>query len=419
MTGALTGRQRVLDALAHREGPVPIDFGATSVSGIHVSVVAALRDHYGLERRPVKIHEPMQMLGWLDDDLAAALGVDTVAVPRRKAHFGLCFERWKPWRFQNLEVLVSEDFNTTTAPNGDLLLYPQGDTSCEPSGRMPAGGHFFDAIIRQHHFDPDHLDPADNLAEFPLYGDDEIEWNRRAVAAAQGSRAVVANFGGTGFGDIAAVPGVGLKDPRGIRDITEWYVSLRARRSYIHAVFEQQCARALANLARLHAAVGDQVDVVYLCGTDFGTQTGAFCSVATFRELWLPYYREVCAWIHKNTRWRCFKHSCGSVERFIESFLEAGFDILNPVQVSAAAMEPAELKRKYGDRMVFWGGGVDTQSTLPFGSPDAVRTEVLRRCEIFAPGGGFVFNSVHNIQAGTPVANVVAMVEAVKEFRNG
>ena len=123
----------------------------------------------------------------------------------------------------------------------------------------------------------------------------------------------------------------------------------------------------------------------FVCGTDFGTQTSAFCSVATFRELWFPYYKRVNDWVHANTAWKCFKHSCGSVERFFESFIEAGFDIINPVQCSAAGMDPAELKRKYGSRLVFWGGGVDTQKTLPFGTPQEVREEVLRRCEIFAP----------------------------------
>jgi len=120
--------------------------------------------------------------------------------------------------------------------------------------------------------------------------------------------------------------------------------------------------------------------------------------------------------VHANTTWKCFKHSCGSVERFLESFIEAGFDILNPVQCSATGMDPAGLKQKYGARMVFWGGGVDTQKTLPFGSPQDVREEVLRRCEIFAPGGGFVFSTIHNLQAGTPVANIVAMLDAVHEF---
>lgn len=420
MASTDASRRRVLDALSHREPDrIPVDFGGTSVTGIHVSVVAALREHFGLERRPVKIHEPMQMLGMIEEDLAAALQVDVAGMPRRKAHFGFTFDNWKEWNFNGLDVLVPGNFNTTTDENGDMLLYPQGDTSAAPSGRMPKGGFFFDAIIRQNHFDPENLNPEDNLEEFQPLSDEDIAAMSASARAAQATgRAVTASFGGTGFGDIAAVPAVGLKDPKGIRDVTEWYVSLRSRRPYIHAIFEKQCEVALGNLKRIHAALGESVDVVYLCGTDFGTQTSAFCSVGTFRELWFPYYKALCDWIHANTSWKCFKHSCGSVERFFESFIEAGFDIINPVQCSAAGMEPEALKAKYGERLVFWGGGVDTQQTLPFGTPGQVREEVVRRCEIFAPGGGFIFNTVHNIQAGTPVENVVAMLDGLKEFQN-
>ena len=420
MTSHAPSRQRVLDALRHRQPDrIPLDLGATSVTGIHASVVAGLRRHFGLPQEPIKIHEPMQMLGQVEEDLASALGVDVTGMPRRKAHFGFSFDNWKPWVLNGLEVLVPGDFNTTVDANGDTLLYPQGDLSAQPSGRMPKGGFFFDAIIRQNHFDPDHLDPRDNLEEFQPASDEDIAAITASVdRAILTGRAVIASFGGTGFGDIAAVPAVGLKDPRGIRDVTEWYVSTRSRRPYIHAVFEKQCEIALANLQRIHSAVGSGVDAIYLCGTDFGTQTSSFCSVSTFRELWFPYYKVLCDWIHLNTTWKCFKHSCGSVERFFESFIEAGFDIINPVQCSAAGMDPASLKQKYGDRLVFWGGGVDTQQTLPFGTPAQVREEVLRRCEIFAPNGGFVFNTVHNIQAGTPVENVVAMLDAVKEFHH-
>ena len=221
---------------------------------------------------------------------------------------------------------------------------------------------------------------------------------------------------GTALGDIALVPAPFLKYPRGIRDVAEWYVSTRSRRPYLHAVFERQCEIAVANLERIKAVVGDAVDAVFTCGTDFGTQTSSFCSVSTFRELYLPYYRSVNDWIHRNTRWKVFKHSCGAVEKFMESFIEAGFDIINPVQCSAAGMDPAHLKSAYGQRVVFWGGGVDTQKTLPFGGPQQVREEVLRRCELFAPGGGFVFNSIHNVQAGTPLENIAAMFDAVHEF---
>jgi len=226
----------------------------------------------------------------------------------------------------------------------------------------------------------------------------------------------MASFGGTAFGDIALVPAPFLKRPRGIRDIAEWYMSTVVRRDYVHAIFEAQCNVALENLARIHAIAGDQVDAVFICGTDFGTQTSAFCSVETFRELYMPYYKRVNDWIHAHTNWKTFKHSCGAVENFLPWFIECGFDILNPVQCSAAGMEPRHLKRTYGDRLTFWGGGVDTQKTLPFGTPQEVREQVLSRCEIFGAGGGFVFNAIHNVQARVPVANIVAMIEAVKEF---
>ena len=114
--------------------------------------------------------------------------------------------------------------------------------------------------------------------------------------------------------------------------------------------------------------------------------------------------------------WKTFKHSCGSIFKFLPSFVEAGFDILNPVQCSAAGMDPRQLKSEFGDRLVFWGGGVDTQRVLPFGTPNEVREQVLQMCEIFAPNGGFVFNTIHNVQAETPVENIVAMVDAVHEF---
>ncbi|MCL4796416.1 MAG: methyltransferase [Bryobacteraceae bacterium] len=410
-------RQLVEQAIARRPGPVPVDFGSTAVTGIHVSVVAALRDHFGLPKQPVKVHEPLQMLGWLEEDLKQAMGVDVEGVFRTKTAFGFANENWKPWDFNGLEVLVPGMFNTTVDASGDTLLYPEGDLAAAPSGRMPKGFHFFDAIIRQNHFDPENLNVEDNCEEFQPISEADLSLIDAETARAQATgRYVIASFGGTSFGDIARVPGTGMKDPRGIRDVAEWYVSLRSRRDYVHAVFERECTVGIANLARIHERAGSRVGAIFVCGTDFGTQTSAFCSKATFDELWLPYYRRVCDWVHANTSWKCFKHSCGSVDRFIPSFIEAGFDILNPVQCSATGMDPEHLKQTYGERITFWGGGVDTQHTLPFGTPAEVREQVLSRCETFARGGGFVFNSIHNIQAGTPVANVVAMLDAVREF---
>lgn len=415
----MTSRERVLAALSHRQPDrVPIDIGGTAVTGIHISCVAALRDYYGLEKRPVKLHEPYQMLGWVDEDLKQAMGLDVEGVFPLNTIFGFKNENWRFWRTGwGQEILVPEGFRTTTDENGDTLIYPEGDTTAPPSGRMPKGFYFFDTIIRQELIDEDRLNPEDNLEEFkPIAADYLAQLAQTAPAAAATGRGVIAGFGGTAFGDIALVPAPFLKYPKGIRDVTEWYMSTASRRDYVHRVFAAQCEIALKNLEKIHAAVGDNVDVVFVCGTDFGTQSSSFCSVATLRDLYMPYYKQVNDWIHRHTNWKTFKHSCGAVEKFIGTFIESGFDILNPVQCSAVGMEPERLKSKYGDRITFWGGGVDTQKTLPFGTPAEVRAQVLERCEVFSANGGFVFDTVHNVQAGTPVENIVAMLDAVREF---
>jgi len=415
----MTGKERVLAALNHKEpAAVPVDFGATAVTGMHVNCVIALRERYGLEKRPVKVHEPYQMLGLVEDDLQRALGLDVEGVFAAETMFGFRNENWKPWPLDDgREVLVSKHFRTTKDANGDTLIYPKGDSNAPPSGRMPKDGFFFDTIVRQDTIDESRLDPADNLEEFgPISEADLAYFDAETERAAATGRGIIATFGGTALGDIALVPAPFLKHPKGIRDIEEWYISTLTRRSYVHKIFEAQTEIALGNLEKIRARVGDRVQAAFICGTDFGTQISTFCSVDAFRSLYLPYYRRINDWIHDRTPWKTFKHSCGAVASLIPSFIEAGFDILNPVQCSATGMDPLRLKKEFGTDLVFWGGGVDTQKTLAFGTPAEVREEVLRRCEIFGKGGGFVFNAVHNLQANTPAANVAAMIEAVKEF---
>jgi uroporphyrinogen-III decarboxylase len=156
--------------------------------------------------------------------------------------------------------------------------------------------------------------------------------------------------------------------------------------------------------------------VAYLTGTDFGMQTGPFMSPETYHQLYQPFHKILNDWIHEHTQWKTFMHTCGSVISLIPDFIDAGFDVLNPVQCSAAGMDPDELKRQFGDRIVFWGGGVDTQHTLPFGTPDDVRREVRERIRAFGPGGGFVFNAIHNVQAQTPIDNLMAMLDTLREY---
>jgi len=411
------GRDILQRSLQHRDGPPVFDLGASPVSGIHVSCLADLRRHYGLDGKPVRVHEPCQMLGFPEDDLLDALGVATRGIFSPWTKFGYENKNWKEWRTPwGQIVLVGEGFQVDETES-DVFLYPCGDRSVPPSGQMPKTGFFFDAIIRQEPIDDATLRVEDNLEEFKPMADATLVALRGQLDAARATgRGTVLCVGGTGFGDVGAVPGTQLRHPKGIRDIAEWYVSTISRRKHIHAIFERQLEIALGNLQRVHDALGNAVDVIYLCGTDFGTQQSLFCSEKTFRELWFPYYKALNDWIHVHTTWKTFKHSCGAIFPLLPALIECGFDILNPVQCSAAGMDPKRLKAEFGDRLVFWGGGVDTQKTLPFGTPDEVRDQVRERIDIFAPGGGFVFNTIHNIQAQTPVENLIAMFETVKSY---
>lgn len=416
----MTSKDRLKATLAHCETDrVCVDIGSSAVTGMHVSMVEKLRRHFGLEPRPVKVCEPYQMLGQIDDDLLEALGLDCEAFTGHSNIFGFRNENWKPFTLPwGQDVLVPGCFETSEDANGDLLIYPQGDRSVPPSGRMPKGGFFFDTIVRQPPVDEDRLDPAENTEEFSVLGENALDWYRRESGRLRGTvRGVVAGGPGTAFGDIALVPAPFLKYPKGIRDISEWYISTSIRQDYVHAVFEKQCVTAIENLALLNEIAGNTIDVLFVCGTDFGTQSSQFCSTDTYDNLYAPYYKRVNDWIHTNTGWKTFKHSCGAVLPFVDHFIDSGFDILNPVQCSATGMDPVQLKKEYGDRITFWGGGVDTQQTLPFGTPAQVYDQVRERIDIFAPGGGFVFNAIHNVQANVPVENIVAMFEALEAVR--
>ncbi|MCL2304016.1 MAG: hypothetical protein FWC43_01585 [Planctomycetaceae bacterium] len=411
----MTSRDILQRSLQHQDGPLAFDLGASPVSGIHASCLPGLRKHYGLEEKPVKVHEPCQMLGFPEEDLLEVLGVHTRGVFSPWSKFGYENKNWKEWKTPwGQVVLVGGDFQVDETEAG-VFIYPGGDRSVPPSGVMPKTGYYFDAVIRQEPIDDDSLRVEDNLEEFKPVSDETLASFREQLEANQkAERGTVLCMGGTGFGDIGAVPGTQLKRPKGIRDVAEWYISTVTRRDHIHAIFERQLEIALGNLQKVHDALGNAIDVIYLCGTDFGTQQSLFCSVKSFRELWFPYYKTLNEWIHKHTTWKTFKHSCGAIVPLLPALIECGFDILNPVQCSAAGMDPKRLKAEFGDQLVFWGGGIDTQKTLPFGTPDEVRDEVRKRIDTFAPGGGFVFNTVHNIQALTPTENLVAMFEAVK-----
>jgi len=419
----MSSRERVTVALEHEEPDrVPLDLGGSPTTGMHVSTVYALRQALNLDPpgTPVKVVEPFQMLGEIAPDLQEALGVDVVGLNSETNMFGFKNRGWKPWRlFDGTPVLVPEGFNTKPNEDGSIFMYPCGDPSASPCARMPKDGFYFDALDRQRRpVDWKSLDVEENLEEFGPISREELEFFRREAERLyfETDKAILANFGGTSFGDVALVPGLSLRDPRGIRGVKEWYICHVRRPDFIYRVFEAQCEIALENLRKLYKAVGNRVTAVFVTGTDFGTQRGPVMSIATYRKLYKPFHKRVNDWIHENTSWKTFIHSCGSIEPLIPEFIDAGFDILNPVQTSAANMDPRMLKRKYGEKITFWGGGIDTQHTLPFGTPKEVRSEVRERIRIFAPGGGYVFNTIHNVQPRIPVENVLAMYRALRDF---
>lgn len=413
-------KERVWNALNHRGGtPVPVDFGATTVTGIHCRIVEQLRKYYGLADKPVRIVDPFQMLGEVDEELQERMGVNLVPLFGRKNMFGIdeseVHEQITPW---GQKVLIAKGIDMTPDAEGDVYIYPEGDRSVSPSAVMPEGCYFINAIERQQPIDEALLSYQDNLEEYALLNESDLAyWKQAAGKAAVTGKAVVAGFGGTALGDVAFIPAMGLKHPKGIRSVAEWYMSTLIRPDFVHALFEHQTDLAIRNYEMLWNTVGDQVDVVFTCGTDFGTQDSQFCSEDVFRELWLPYYKRLNDWIHTHTTWKIFKHSCGAVLPLIPAMIDSGFDILNPVQINAKDMDSKVLKEQFGDQLVFWGGGIDTQRVLAFGTKEEVRRQVMEQCEILGKNGGFVFNTVHNIQANVPVENVITMIETLNEIR--
>ena len=418
----VTSRERVWRALNHQAPDrVPLDLGSTAVTGIAASALYRLRRALGLEERPVRVYEPYQMLGEVEDDVLDALGIDVVGLRDEGTFFGYPQRDWKPFTlFDGTPVLVPGGFNTEIAPDGSLYQYPQGDRSVPPSARMPAGGFYHDAIERQESYDPESLDPEEWVRDmYHVLTEEELRLlEQRAKALYEKTdRAIIGNFPGASFGDIAFVPGTAVKRPKGIRAVADWYMATVLYPAYVRGIFDLQLEIALKNLELYRQAVGDRIVAIFLSGTDFGAQKGAFISPQAYRELFMPYHRAMNEWVHAHTPWKTFYHSCGSMVDLYDDFVAAGVDIVNPVQISAAGMDPATLKARWGAKLVFWGGGVDTQHVLPFDTPEKIKAHVRENLRILGANGGFVFNTVHNIQATVPTENLMALFEAFAAYR--
>jgi hypothetical protein len=395
-----------------------VDLGSTLVTGIQASIYARLKQVLGIRSGDIRVYDPYQMLAEVEEDVKKALGVDTAGVQLPVTIFGYRNENWKRFTMPDgTEVLISGNFEYDVLQNGDIVQYPKGDRSAPPSGKMPKGGYYFDAIVRQEPVDETRLDPKQWVRQtYSLYTEEDLrELEESSRWSYENTEyALVGNFWGAGFGDIAVVPGPHILHPKGIRDPEEWYVSSVTRKQYIKDIFGYQFELQMKNLKMYREAVGDRIELITMSGTDFGSQNGPFISPQAYQEMFKPLHKAMNDWVHENTPWKTFFHTCGSIWAFLDDFAQAGVDILNPVQISASGMDPERLKQKYGDVFVFWGGGVNPQGVLSFGTPDEVRAQTRRNVEILGRDGGYVFNNVHNIQATVPIENLRAFFDVVR-----
>jgi len=399
-----------------------MDLGGCGQTGINASTLYKLRKAYGLPEHPLKIVEPMQLLGEVEMDLIQKIGADVLPLWNRgNMYGGNNAKLTKPWTMPDgTPTLMSEDFEYDIDERGYTLVYPQGDRSVKPSMQLTPGGSFFDNIERSAGYDEDNLTPLEDYKEsYSVKTEEDCAFWEKQIRDiyANTDLAVMGVFGGISIGDAAEVPGPFIKNPKGIRSVEEWMTAQLIFPEYVEAVFEYAVEVELKNLELYRQAVGNKIQTIWLSGTDFGNQNSTMISQQLFRDLYKPYYKKINDWIHQNTTWKTWYHTCGAVEPLMEDFIDMGMDVVNPVQLSAKGMDAKQLKEKYGDRLVFWGGGVDTQHTLPAGTPKEVYDQVTERLKIFAPGGGFVFNTVHNIVSGVPAENIMAMYQAVNDFR--
>jgi hypothetical protein len=401
----MTSRERVRTALAHREPDrVPLDLGSNLTSGIMAHALDRLRRHLGLERRPVRVHEVFQMLGEVEVDVVERLGADILPVEPLVQFFGLRRENWKPWKlWDGTDVLVPGQFAVGVDGEGGWLLHTGGDPTKPVEGRMPRGGFYFD-MPSLTETRPDWAPPqAAEVRGQNLLSTAELDhMQARAEHLFRSTDKALL----LGAWDSTGLPWVG--------SIPDFLVLLLTDPHYVRDLFAARTEVAIRNLEALASRLGDTIDVIGLEGNDFGAQNAELISPELFEELFVPFLRQQNDWVHAHTRWKTWYHCCGSITRILPMMIDCGVDVINPVQTSAAGMDPAWLKRTFGSRVVFWGGGVDTQRTLPFGTPEQVAAEVRERIRVLAPGGGYIFNPIHNIQQGTPPANIAAAYDTAR-----
>ncbi len=414
----MTSRERVISAINHQQPDrVPLDLGATPSSGISAIAYSNLLKHLGRTDLPVQIYDVVQQLAQPDMSLIDQFGVDVLDIGR-------------------MFNTQPTDWYATTLANGDMAQYPtwfrpelqsDGSYNCyDDDGKrrlamMPKGATFFD----QTYFPYMDNYPADYSGLDSEMG--RILWARYAHSPWdhctepdfwEQLRAGALHLRATTDKALMIVCGCNLFEwGTFLRRMDNFLMDTLCERENVERMLDQLLERHLATLEKVCAAVGDVVDIIRF-GDDLGMTTGPFMDVESYQTLFKPRHKQLCDYVKKHSSMRTFIHSCGSISLLMPDLIDAGIEIFNPVQTNAKDMSPEFLKREFGADCTFWGGGVETVGTLNNGSREQIREQIFERMEIMSKGGGFIFNTVHNIMPDVPAENIVTMYEAVKEWND-
>ncbi len=412
----MTSRERVIAAINHQQPDrVPLDLGATPSSGISAIAYSNLVKHIGRPELPVQIYDVVQQLAQPDMSLIDQFGVDVLDIGR--------MFNTKP-----------TDWHPATLANGDSALYPtwfkpelqvDGSYHCYDDdgkrllAKMPNGATFFD----QTYFPYVDNYPADYSGLDSEMG--RILWARYAHSPWdhcnepdfwEQLRAGALHLRQTTDKALMIVCGCNLFEwGTFLRRMDNFLMDTLCERENVERMLDQLLERHLATLEKVCAAVGDVVDIIRF-GDDLGMTTGPFMDVESYQTLFKPRHKQLCDYVKKNSSMRTFIHSCGSISLLMPDLIDAGIEIFNPVQTNAKDMSPEFIKKEFGQDCTLWGGGIETVGTLNNGSREQIREQIFERMEIMSKGGGFVFNTVHNIMPDVPPENILTMYEAVKEW---
>ncbi len=408
-------RERLIAAIEHRETDrVPIDLGSTPSSGISAIAYNRLKDHLGIKTGHTRVYDVVQQVCWPEEEILQIFGIDVIDVA---IGFNTDPSKWHSVKLSdNSNAEYPWWFHPIEQEDGSLLAYsPDGSIV----GKMPVGATFFDQMIFPFldGYPKDYRKLSDAMEKVIWQALAHSPWD---TASDPGFWTILREkaIGSRNNSDKALLIVCGC-------NLFEWGTFLRRMDNFLMDIYTEQeeveklldalMEKHLTTLEKVCGSVGDTVDIIRF-GDDLGMDTGPFMSPEIYRKLFKPRHKALCDYVKKHSRMKTFLHSCGSIYKLIPDLIDAGFDIINPVQTNCVGMGPEKLKKEFGKDITFWGGGVDTRHILNHGTINEVKDDVKTRLEIFSPGGGYVFNPIHNIMPDVPAENIVAAFEACKEF---